>query len=82
MNRVQHISNNTVLAAPDGMSIDECTPLAVTVQSYSDGTVSISSYWKPDERELQLLNKGGLVKLETLGNAMPPVILIAVKETE
>lgn len=77
MNKVQHPSNNAVLGAPPGMSIDECTALPITRVQYENNCFGVRSYWKPTEDELALLNSGGYVCLEVLGITMPPVILTA-----
>lgn len=75
MNKIQHPSNNLVLGAPPGMSIDECSALAVTRVQYKDGSIALRSYWKPSREELALLNKGFNVCLEILSESHPPVIL-------
>jgi hypothetical protein len=76
VNRVQHHSANHVLAAPPGATIEECTPLAVTVVEYvADGTRAFVSYWQPTPDELALIAAGRPVRLMTLGSLFPPVIV-------
>lgn len=80
---VKHPTNNIELTAPAEMTDKECTPLHAT-----RGTIEFpgtgrkyhctSSYWKPTEAELELLNDGGSVKLTILGSACPPVIVETV----
>lgn len=71
----QHPSNNTVLGAPPGVSIEQCEALPVTRLEYSDGTPAVASYWTPSAVELALLNGGHPVRLICLGRTQPPVIL-------
>lgn len=75
MDRHQHPSNNFVLGAPAGMSIDECNALPVTRIQYSDGTPAVASYWKPTAAELTLLAQGQAVRLTVLGTTHPPLML-------
>lgn len=75
MNRHQHTSNNAVLGAPQGMSIDECNALPITRLRYSDGTDAVASYWKPTPQELELIASGMPIRLIVLGATHPPLIL-------
>lgn len=75
MNKSQHPSNNHVLGAPSGFTIEQCSALAVTVTNYSDGTVGLKSFWRPTSEELDQLNAGAQVTLEILSESYPPVIL-------
>lgn len=77
MKKVQHPSNNSVLEAPTGMTIEQCSALAVTRIEYTgeNNLPGIRSYWKPTEEELNYLNSGAFVMLEILGTTMPPVYI-------
>ena len=75
MNRHQHASNNAVLGAPQGMSIDECNALPITRIRYSDGTNAVVSYWKPTPDELELIARGMPIRLIVLGTTHAPLIL-------
>lgn len=75
MIKAQHKSNNHVLGAPSGVSIDECEALSITVINYDCGHVGLKSFWRPTDEELEILLQGGFVTLEVLGNNHPPVIL-------
>lgn len=75
MQRTQHPSNNAVLGAPPGMSIDECTALPITRVQYADGTPAVASFWTPSPAELALIAAGKPVRLMVLGVTMPPVIV-------
>jgi len=79
MIRSQHPTNNAVLGAPPGMTIEECQALPITAGRYEDGTTSLKSYWKPTEVELEILKQGGYVTLEVLTTQHPPVIIGAEK---
>lgn len=52
MNIHQHPTNNSVLAAPPGASIDQCRALPVTRLQYPDGQ-AVRSYWHPTDAERQ-----------------------------
>jgi len=73
----QHPSNNDVLAAPPGDTMEECRPAPITRTIYSDGTPSVATYWQPTEHERALLASGGIVRVEVLGQTMPPMIVNA-----
>lgn len=77
MIKAQHPSNNRVLGAPRGWNQSgslECGALAITDSMIGDQPCIIS-YFKPDERELKLLNEGAFVMLTIVGRGMPPVCL-------
>lgn len=70
----QHPTNNDVLGAPRGVSIEDCTALAITrVQFGPGGPPGVASFWRPDTAELQLLNAGASVRLSIHGNTHAPV---------
>jgi hypothetical protein len=71
----QHPSNNDVLGAPPGISIEEVRPLAITRVSYPDGTQGVVSFWRPSAEQLALMNSGRCVWLSVLGHPHPPVML-------
>ena len=75
MNKIQHPSNNSVLGAPKGMSIEDCVALPITRIQYADGTLAVSSYWQPTEVELALLRQGKSVRITILGITHSPIIL-------
>jgi hypothetical protein len=71
----QHASNNDVLGAPPGMTVDECKPLAITRVKYSDGTPGVWSYWAPTAEERAAIAAGALVRVGALGHTHPPIHL-------
>ena len=75
MRVVQHASNNAVLAAPAGSTIDECRPAPITRLSYSDGTNSVKTYWQPSQAERCAIAAGLDITVEVLGQTMPPMIV-------
>ncbi len=79
MNFIQHQECNGVLGAPPGISIERVRPLPVKRALYEDGTPTIISYWKPSEEDLKILNSGGCVALNVLGQTMYPVFMECVK---
>ena len=76
MNRHQHHTNNAVLGAPPGASIDECGALAITRIQYPDGTPGVISYWMPTADELARLNAGRPVALLVLGTTHAPICML------
>jgi hypothetical protein len=80
MRLTQHASNNAVLAAPPGSTIEECRPAAITRIAYSDGTSAVATYWLPSARERELIAAGALVRVEVLGQTMAPMIVTAEGE--
>lgn len=44
----------------------------------NDGT-ALTSVWKPNKEELDILNKGGGISLSIMGQAQPPVMLGVVE---
>lgn len=79
MKHVAHPSNNAELAAPPGMTPDQCQALPITRILYDQaGGGSIPacvSYWQPSEEQLALLNAGRPVWLSVLGMTHPPLCL-------
>lgn len=75
MRVTQHPSNNGVLGAPPGMSVDECRAAPITRTLYADGTPSVTTYWRPTEAERAAIADGALVSVEVLGETMPPMIV-------
>ena len=76
MDRTQHPSNNAVLGAPPGMSIEECVALPITrVEFEGGGGPGCVSFWRPNAAELALLASGRPVRLCVLGTTHPPLSL-------
>ncbi len=75
MRVTQHPSNNAVLGAPPGMSIDECKAAPITRTRYSDGSASVATYWQLTDDERAAIAAGGMVRVEVLGASMPPMIV-------
>ena len=75
MRRTQHPSNNDVLGAPAGMTVEECNALPITRVRYENGIHAVASYWQPSVEELALLAKGNPVRLLVLGNTHAPLLL-------
>ena len=68
---------NRDLAPPQGWDAEkdgECTPLPVFAEVHN-GSVLLTSAWKPNAEELEHLNKGGAVALVIYGTMHPPVAL-------
>lgn len=75
MNFTQHQSNNDVLAAPPGMTVEQCRPLPITRFVYDDGTPGTASYWKPTPQEIAMIVQGCAVRVMTIGRTHPPLSL-------
>lgn len=63
MDKVQHPSNNRVLLPPQGATAEDCKPLPVTMMLDHEGRSVTISFWKPDAKELALLQAGKPVML-------------------
>ena len=77
MELIQHPTNNDVLGAPPGVSIEDCTAAPIT-RVIQDGRHEVWTYWKPDAQELAALNAGKCVVLCVWGRTMAPA-LVAVE---
>ena len=75
MNKTQHPTNNAVLAAPNGATIEECGALPITRVQFSDGSHACVSFWVPSREELRLLCAGYAVRLCVAGTTHPPLSL-------
>ena len=53
-------------------------PLPVVQQVLDDGSILLSSMWKPSASELEFMNAGGLVMLNVFGSSHPPVSIAVV----
>lgn len=51
MERSQHPTNNAVLGAPPGMSIESCGALPITRVVFQDGDQACVSFWRPSAAE-------------------------------
>lgn len=68
----QHPSNNSVLGAPPGVSIEDCRALPIT-RGLVDGKPVCISYWKPTDAEIELILRGKCVALWVWGMTHAPV---------
>lgn len=76
MRPTQHPSNNDVLRAPPGATVEQCRPLPITRVMYGDpGVPGVVSYWQPSAEQLRLLNAGRPVWLSVLGVTHPPMAI-------
>lgn len=73
MRPLQHITNNDVLGAPKGQTIEQCAALPITRSVYEDGTPAVVSYWEPTQEEIIQLLAGKLIRLTILGTTHAPV---------
>lgn len=74
MRRVQHPSNNDVLAAPGGWRQDAlpCNALPITRTEVA-GMPCVISFWRPTAEDLVKLNAGALLALFVIGETTPPL---------
>lgn len=75
MRATQHRSNNDVLRAPPGVSIEDCAPLPITRIQYATGEHAVISYWVPTAAELARLNAGKPVAIVASGRTHPPIFI-------
>lgn len=68
MKPVKFEGMNTNYVAPN------CDDLPTMVQQEENGAVSITSVWKPDEEDMEILSNGGSVCLAVYGH-QPPVAM-------
>lgn len=74
MKLTQHVTNNSLLRAPRGMTQDECTDAPITRIYYEHQDLqAVRTYWLPTPEELAVLNAGGVVQVQVLGDTMPPM---------
>lgn len=76
MRPVQHPSNNDVLRAPPGASVEQCRPLPITRVRYEpSGWPAVVSFWQPSAAQLQLLAQGKPIRLSVIGHTHPPMAI-------
>ena len=75
MERTQHHTNNAVLGAPPGDTIEECRALPITRVHFCGGEQACISFWRPSAVELLLLAAGKPVRLCVMGGTHPPLSL-------
>ena len=75
MRPTQHPSNNDVLGAPPGATIEECRPLAITRVQYESGLRGVLSYWQPSEQERAAIAAGAPVCVAVMGMTHPPLAI-------
>lgn len=71
----QHPTNNFVLGAPPGATVDQCRALSATLVLYDDDTSGFLSYWMPSDEERRLIAEGKPIRLSVLSRQHPPVAL-------
>lgn len=72
MKQVNHPACNDVLGKPKGS--DDVDSLHI-MRGVEDGYHTVTSFWRPEPGELELLQRGGYIKLTALGVTHPPVRL-------
>lgn len=75
MRPTQHPSNNDLLRAPPGATVEECAPLAITRAAYPNGQKIVLSYWRPTEAERAAIAGGALIEFHAWGVTHPPVYI-------
>lgn len=75
MERTQHRTNNSVLGAPPGATIEDCGALPITRVQFADGSNACVSFWRPSAAELELLQAGRHVRLCVMGTTHAPISL-------
>ena len=73
MRPTQHPSNNGVLRAPSGATVDECRALAITRLRYENGQDVVCSFWQPSDAERAAIAAGALIQFTAWGVTHPPV---------
>ena len=73
MKKIQHPTNNDVLAAPEGIPIEQCSALPITRMTDESGFCWCVSFWMPDHEELASLLAGRPMMLMVAGTTHPPV---------
>ena len=73
MKPIQHPSNNDVLGAPPGVSIEECRPLPITRVKFDNGIPAVWSFWQPSEAERERIAAGAPVRFSVYGLTHPPI---------
>lgn len=73
MRPTQHPSNNDVLGAPPGVSIEQCRPLYITRVMFDSGIPAVWSYWEPSPEERAAIAAGAPVRFSCWGMTHPPV---------
>jgi hypothetical protein len=71
--------SNAVLARPNNMTDDECSPLVVFKGQNINGHEVVVSCWKATPEELAEINRTGRVWLVIAGETMQPAILAGYK---
>lgn len=73
MERSQHRTNNAVLGAPPGATIEDCGALPITRVQFAEGDQACVSFWRPSAAELELLKAGKPVRLCVMGTTHAPI---------
>jgi hypothetical protein len=73
MRVVQHPSNNAVLGAPAGQTVEQCRPAPITRLRYGDGSLTVVTYWHPTDEEREAIASGALIRVEVAGYTMAPM---------
>ncbi len=71
MKPIHFVGENCNYTAPDCLDLP-------AYQEKVDGRIEVMSVWQPSEKDLQILNSGGVICLNVLGG-QPPVALWAEK---
>lgn len=73
MRPIQHPSNNDVLRAPPGASVEQCRPLPITRVMFDSGIPAVWSYWQPSDAERKAIATGASIRFSVYGLQHPPM---------
>lgn len=80
MHPVDFKGTNIVLSKPEDMTDEQCLPLKAMKAATEDGLPYFVTGWKPNKDDLDVLNAGGILYLQVVGNGFPPVALFTVND--
>lgn len=76
MNKHHHPKCNSVLGAPPGVPIEQCSALPIARYTNADtGEPGVASFWMPTAEELALLNQGKAVRVMLAGRTHAPLYI-------
>lgn len=71
---------NITLTKPDSMTYEQCAPLTAWHGNNASGDHCFVTAWVPNKEDLEQLNKGLPIYIQTVSDYFPPIAVFTMNE--